>query len=144
MANNPHVVHVVLLCGPCGALPGMANNPRSEERAWEVGRRLAEALGCIGEPGKLLPCLQVTSCNHFNDLCRGLKMALPFWKPLNTVPIQLLTRFHSDNRRTLVIVVWFCQSLGEDAFLPLPPREILNNGQVKANIPISSRCSHWT
>ena len=23
----------------------MANNPRSEERAWEVGRRLAEAVG---------------------------------------------------------------------------------------------------
>ena len=42
----------------------MANNPRSEERAWEVGRRLAEAVGCIGEPGTLLPCLQVTSSNH--------------------------------------------------------------------------------
>ena len=41
----------------------MANNPRSEERAWEVGRRLAEAVGCSGEPGTLLPCLQV-NCNH--------------------------------------------------------------------------------
>ena len=44
----------------------MANNPRSEERAWEVGRRLAEAVGCIGKPGTLLPCLQVT-CNHGGD-----------------------------------------------------------------------------
>ena len=37
-------------------------------------------------------------------------------------------------RTTFVITIWFCQSLGEDAFLPLPPREILNNGQVKASI----------
>ena len=36
-------------------------------------------------------------------------------------------------RTTFVITIWFCQSLGEDAFLPLSPREILNNGQVKAN-----------
>ena len=37
-------------------------------------------------------------------------------------------------RETFVITIWFCQSLGEDAFLPSPPREILNNGQVKANL----------
>ena len=28
------------------------------------------------------------------------------------------------------ITTWFRQSLGEDAFLPSPPREILNNGEM--------------
>ena len=28
------------------------------------------------------------------------------------------------------IITWFRQSLGEDAFLPSPPREILNNGEM--------------
>ena len=36
-------------------------------------------------------------------------------------------------RGTFAILMWFRQSLGEDAFLPSPPREILNNGQVRAN-----------
>ena len=60
-------------------------------------------------------------------LFRGLKMGLPFLKLLTMVLIQLLTRFLLIIDR---IITWFRQSLGEDAFLPLPPREILNNGEM--------------
>ena len=47
--------------------------------------------------------------------------------------------------------IWDYQSLGDDAFLPLPPREILNKGQVilevKQNLQsvpdASTRPHHW-
>jgi len=81
--------------------PGMANNPRSEERAWEVGRRLAEAVGCTGEPGTLLPCLQ------------GIEDGFALLEAFDYGPYPVVDK-----------------SLGEDAFLPLPPREILKNGQM--------------
>ena len=109
----------------------MANNPRSEERAWEVGRRLAEAVGCTGEPGTLLPCLQVT-CNHVgHTTVQGIEDGFALLEAFDYGPYPVVDKV--TTRTTFAVLIWFCQSLGEDAFLPLPPREILNNGQVKAN-----------
>jgi para-nitrobenzyl esterase len=78
--------------------PGMGNNPKSEEKAFELGGRLAGRLGCSG-PGPLLPCLQA--------LPDGLAIldADDYGPYANLDP-----------------------SLGPEAFLPETPRSLLQSG----------------
>ena len=64
-------------------------------------------------------------------------MALTFWTPRTTDRIPILTR--SVRLTLFALAAQICigandevrqKDLGEDAFLPLPPREILEAGQV--------------
>ena len=113
---------------------------------------MAEKVGCSGEQGTLLPCLQVICfeylCHLFNAKRNMEHSCLASrWLPniYVTCPVQgiedgfaLLEAFDYGpypvvDKVLLIIdsiITWFRQSLGEDAFLPSPPREILNNGEM--------------
>jgi len=82
--------------------PGFGNNPKSQPMAWEVGARVAEAAGCLGEPGSKLACLQ------------GIEDGFTILEASEYGPYANLDA-----------------DLGDEAFLPISPREALESGQIQ-------------
>ena len=88
--------------------------------AWELGARVAEAAGCAGEPGTILACLQgiedgfaILEASDYGPYAN-----------LDTVKTLVGTKRYKED------VDFGGQDLGDEAFLPLPPREALQSGQV--------------
>ena len=138
-------------------IAGLGNNPKSQERAFQLGETLANLLGCqvkllklvkftfslLGCQVKLLDLIKFTFAlfisgrtwylallppgdwrriRHFG--CHGLwtlsqyRQGLANW-PYVLTGAKVEIKWKPDKK-----------DLGDDAFLPLPPREILESGQV--------------
>ena len=90
--------------------------------AWEVGARVAEAAGCLGEPGSKLACLQ------------GIEDGFTILEASEYGPYANLDAVKKKGNKDYVD----CdeQDLGDEAFLPISPREALESGQVSPLLPL--------
>ena len=120
--------------------PGLGNNPKSQERAFELGENLAGLVGCQvrfmhgwmpgdilspdsqGGPGTLLSCMQEVE-DGFDILDATDYGPYPnidkVWQTKNQRPDKNKIKTETSQK-----------DLGDDAFLPMPPREILESGQA--------------
>jgi len=99
---NTGLIHRAIAQSGGNLGPGLGNNPKSQERAFELGATLGNLLGCQGGAGALLSC--------FQEIEDGFDI-------LDATDYGPYPNIDKD--------------LGEDAFLPLPPREILESGQMQ-------------
>jgi len=99
---NTGLIHRAIAQSGGNLGPGLGNNPKSQERAFELGSNLASLLGCQGGNGTLLSCIQAIEDGF--DI-------------LDATDYGPYPNIDKD--------------LGEDAFLPLSPREVLETGQMQ-------------
>lgn len=92
---------------------------------------MAEGAGCLGEPGSILACLQ------------GIEDGFIILEASDYGPYANLDAVKKKGDK--VDVDCDEQDLGDEAFLPISPREALESGQVSpSSFSLSSRFSHLT